>query len=498
MPKKMLFYAALVLIIANLTFEEYFGLNALLIAVLYVLVTAVVRAYESNSQFLKTGKWWLASLLYLGNGFAVFYMNTALSVWMYAVSFFFYVAVLHELKVSLPISILQIMQSFFSGFYQVFERFSSLFKKKEKGNKNKSVVRFLIYTIPIIIGIIFLKLYQSADETFYEYTKFINLDWISWSFIIFYSILFITLFGLFYYLENKDITTFDASLKNDIPTTYEDKVASYMGIENEKRIAISLLITLNLMLILYNFIDLKFILIDLPNPSANLRYSDLLHGGVNSLITSIVLVIFILTFLYRGQLNFSDNKFVKSLAILWLLLNLLMIATTVVKNYEYIAHWGLTYKRIGVYIYLLLAALGLVLTIIKIVRIKSLWYLIRNNSIGFLICFSIVGFVNWDKMIVQFNLTELNADQIDFYYLLSLDQEAYLYLIEYYAYNKNQPEITEDRPFWHMIFERFDTTKRQLENKKYQSTWRSINIRERRLLAEMNQYKLIFQSNGTR
>ncbi len=498
MPKKMLFYITLVLIIANLTYQEYFGLNAFIISLSYVAITAFVRIQEHSSNFLGTAKWWLAALLYTGNGFAIFYMNSSLSVWFYVVSFFFYTAVHHQLHLSLPVSILQTGQSFFSGFYQFFESISKLFDKKRETDKNKSVVRFLIYTIPLMIAIIFLKLYQNADETFYEWTKFINLDWISWTFIVFYCILFIGLFGFFFYLENKDLTIFEASLKNDIPENYTDKVESYMGVDNEKKIATSLLITLNLMLLLYNFIDLQFILTDLPNPNPNLRYSELLHGGVNSLITSIILVIFILTFIYRGQLNFSGSKFVKSLAVLWLCLNLLMIATTVVKNYQYITHWGLTYKRIGVYIYLLLAALGLVLTIIKLVKIKSLWFLIRNTSIGFLICFSAMGFVNWDKMIVQYNLTELAAEQIDFDYLLSLQDEAYPHLIAYYNDHRNDPVITEDRPFWHIIFERFDSKRNALKNKQSHSTWRSINIREKQLLAEMNRYNLIFTSNKSR
>lgn len=494
----MLFYTTLVLIIANLTFQEYFGLNALIISLIYVSITAFVQYRENSATFLGSSKWWLASLIYIGNGFAVFYMNSELSVWLYVISFFFYTAVHHQIQLSLPVSMLQTAQSFFSGFYQFFESIGNLFDKKKAANKNKNVVRFLIYTIPLIIAIVFLKLYQSADETFYEWTKFINLDWISWTFIVFYCILFIALFGFFFYLESKDLTEFDKSLKNNIPNDYTDKVESFMGVGNEKKIAMSLLITLNVMLLLYNFIDLKFVLIDLPNPAADLRYSDLLHGGVNSLITSIVLVIFILTFIYRGQLNFSGNKFIKGLAVLWLCLNLLMIATTVVKNYEYISHWGLTYKRIGVYIYLLLAALGLVLTIVKIIRIKSLWFLIRNTSVGFLICFSSMGFVNWDKMIVAYNLTELTAEQIDFDYLLSLDDEAYPHLMAYYDTHRNEPQIIQKRPFWHIVFERFDSTKKHLKNKQLLSSWRSINIREAQLLAQLNQYNLIFISNKTR
>ncbi|MFT5822794.1 MAG: hypothetical protein ACI8ZM_004051 [Crocinitomix sp.] len=498
MPKKILFYTALVLIIANLTFQEYFGLNAFIISLVYVSITAFVQSKENSLTFLGSPKWWLASLIYIGNGFAVFYMNTELSVWLYVISFFFYTAVNHQLQLSLPVSLMQTAQSFFSGFYQFFESVGNLFDKKKASNKNKNVVRFLMYTIPLIIAIVFLKLYQSADETFYEWTKFINLDWISWTFIVFYCILYIALFGFFFYLESKDLTELDKSLKNNIPNDYTDKVETFMGVGNEKKIAMSLLITLNIMLLLYNFIDLKFVLVDLSNPGPNLRYSDLLHGGVNSLITSIVLVIFILTFIYRGQLNFNGSKFIKGLAVLWLCLNLLMIATTVIKNYEYITHWGLTYKRIGVYIYLLLAALGLLLTIIKIIRIKSLWFLIRNTSIGFLICFSSMGYVNWDKMIVKYNLTELKSEQIDFDYLLSLDDEAYPNLIAYYVEHKNEPQITEERPFWHIIFERFDSTKEYLKNKDNQSTWRSTNIREAQLLAQMNQYNLIFISNKSR
>lgn len=59
MPKKMLFYSALVLIIANHTFQEYFGLNPLIIAFSYVLLTALVKTDESDGLFLKSDKWWL-------------------------------------------------------------------------------------------------------------------------------------------------------------------------------------------------------------------------------------------------------------------------------------------------------------------------------------------------------------------------------------------------------------------------------------------------------
>jgi hypothetical protein len=109
-----------------------------------------------------------------------------------------------------------------------------------------------------------------------------------------------------------------------------------------------------------------------------------------------------------------------------------------------------------------------------------------------------MGFVNWDKLIVKYNLTQLAPEQIDFDYLLSLDDEAYPHLIAYYAAHKTEPQITERRPFWHIIFERFTRTKKYLEIKKYASTWRSINIRETQLLAQMNRYNLIFTPRNSR
>ena len=493
MSKKMLFYVGLVMIIANMLYQEYWGLNTLIISIVFVIITAINRIYEPLENSSISWKWWFATLLFITNGLAVFLINTSLSNFVYFLSFLFYVGVHNEVKLSFPLGIVQSVQSSFSGLYHFFETLIERFQKKQttKGS-NKSFVRLLIYTVPLVIAIIFLKLYQNADPTFYEWTKFINLDWISWGFIIFYFLIFLACYGLFFFNVNKEISSLESNLENNISINYTDKVENYMGIGNEQKIALSLLITLNLMLLLYNIIDFRFIFIDLPNPEPTLRYSDLLHGGVNSLIASIVLVIFIITFIYRGQLNFQGSKLIRSLALIWLILNLLMVGTTVIKNYEYITHWGLTYKRIGVYVYLLLAASGLIFTFIKILRVKSIWFLIRNVSLTFFTCFTLIGLVNWDKLIVNYNLTQVESGHIDFYYLMSLGDETYPDLMYYYNDHKHEPEITNDPDLWHRLFEHFDSTRNYLRTKKQNTTWRSLNIREKELLERMNKFNLIY------
>lgn len=495
MSKKMFFYLALVFVTTNLFYNERWGLNTLIIAFLTIVVSLVSNRDETIPKEPKTGKWWFAAFLFVLNGFAVFYNHSLLSSVFYILSFLYFSAVHNERQLSVPLGFAQSIQSFFGGFYYFVESMITGLKQKEKKDTQNLFIRFLLFTVPVIIAIVFLKLYQTADQTFYEMTKFINLDWISWGFIGFYFVIFVSSYGLFFYNTNAEINKLEANLKNGIANDYDDGVQKYLGLKNEKKIALSLLITLNVMLLLYNFIDLKFILIDLPNPEPTLRYSALLHGGVNSLITSIILVIIIITFLYRGQLNFQGNKITRALALVWLFLNLLMVFTTAVKNAEYIAHWGLTYKRIGVYIYLLLATMGLVFTIIKIIRIKSIWFLIRNTSLAFLTCFTFMGLVNWDKLIVKHNLTQLEPNQIDFEYLISIGWEAYPDLMHYYNAHKESPEITEDRWLWHHLFESFEDTRKHLREKRSTVTWRSLNLREAQLLKRMENFKLVYKRN---
>lgn len=492
MSKKMFFYFALVFVTTNLFYNERWGLNTFIIAFLTIIVSLVSQRDTSLSKQPLTAKWWFAAFLFLLNGFAVFYTHSLLSSILYIFTFLYFSAVHNARQLSVPLGFAQSIQSFFGGFYHIVESAITHMQQKEKKDTQSLFIRFLLFTVPVIIAIVFLKLYQSADQTFYEMTKFINLDWISWGFIGFYFVIFFSSYGLFFFTENAEINKLEANLKNGIATHYDDGIQKYLGIKNEQKIALSLLVTLNVMLLLYNFIDLKFILIDLPNPEPTLRYSALLHGGVNSLITSIILVIIIITFLYRGQLNFQGNKITRALALVWLSLNLLMVFTTAVKNAEYIAHWGLTYKRIGVYIYLLLATMGLLFTIIKIIRIKSIWFLIRNTSLAFLTCFTLMGLVNWDKLIVKHNLTHLAPSQIDFDYLLGIGWEAYPDLMHYYNTHKESPEITEERWFWHHLFESFDNTRKHLREKRSTVTWRSLNLREAQLLKRMENFKLVY------
>jgi hypothetical protein len=275
--------------------------------------------------------------------------------------------------------------------------------------------------------------------------------------------------------SNQDLVEIDRQYSLPITTSYSDRIQQFFGVDNEKKIAYSVLILLNLMLLMYNIIDVHFVVTELPNPSSHgATYSQLVHGGINALIFSIVLVILILVFLFRGQLNFEAKPTLKYLAISWIFLNSVMVITSLIKNYEYVHNWGLTYKRIGVFIYLILALIGLVFCILKINQQLSAYRLTRKMGFTFLIAFTCLGMVNWNKYIAHHNLTYLETSKIDFDYIASLGAESTPVLLTYFQEHPNDREIYSNE-LWQVILDIAAETKHQLKLHSYKYTWLSFN-----------------------
>ncbi|MGZ6539975.1 MAG: leucine-rich repeat domain-containing protein, partial [Bacteroidia bacterium] len=126
------------------------------------------------------------------------------------------------------------------------------------------------------------------------------------------------------------------------------------------------------------------------------------------------------------ELNFyKGNKALKLLAFLWILQNAFMIVSTAYRNNLYINEYSLTYKRIGVYIWLLLAMIGLMTTFLKIFKRKSNWFLFRSNGWLFYAVLVISSLINWDVILSDFNINraEVKHKPLDRSYLISLSEK---------------------------------------------------------------------------
>jgi hypothetical protein len=139
---------------------------------------------------------------------------------------------------------------------------------------------------------------------------------------------------------------------------------------------------------------------------ATSKLSAATHERVNAVVLSVFLSVVVVLMYFKGQLNFDEKATkIKNLAQAWVVLNGGLLLSAVIVNSQYIASYGLTYKRLGVYVFLFLATMGLFFTFIKITKIKSNAY-IFNQMIWY--CYGVLllcSFVNWGNLITQYNIS---------------------------------------------------------------------------------------------
>ncbi len=482
MKLKISLFFIWVLAISNLFYQELCGLNTSIVSALSVFTVGFF--YRPN---LKSPKWWFSAVCWIIASVGIFVNGTVFPIFLYIVSFLYFFAVSNRLQLSLVLGGMQSLQSWCTGFYYSITAFISSFKKMSNERGSKLMANSIIIAACLIIVIIFLKLYQAADPTFYDWTKFINLDWISWGFIFFYLFMLIFLYGFFFFKNELSINQWEDSKKNDIPITYSDKIQKFLGYKNELKAAISLLSILNLLLLLYNIIDVRYVLFEMGSSERVLTDSLMVHDGINSLIGSIILVILLITFMFRGKLNFLKNRILQSLAFIWLLQNMLMVATSAIKNHEYVFHYGLTYKRIGVFIYLMLAIIGISLTVYKLLKNKSIWFLIRSASLSFLFVLVVLVTFNWNRIIASYNLSQITHSEIDFRYLMTLGPDTYPFILDY-----NAEYGIEDKSIIYDLSGLVPMTIESLELKKKNHSWRSLVWSDMELLEQLKRHRFTY------
>ena len=144
-----------------------------------------------------------------------------------------------------------------------------------------------------------------------------------------------------------------------------------------------------------------------------------MRSGTFTLIVSIILVIAIIVFFFRGVLNFNTtSKSLKILAYVWIAQNVFMIISAMQRNQMYIAQYGMTHKRIGVYIFLLLAIIGLIVALYKVIKTMNLWFIIRKSVWAFYAVLIVLSAVNWDYIITAYNIKLANKN-----FIIDLDKD---------------------------------------------------------------------------
>ena len=327
-----------------------------------------------------------------------------------------------------------VLSTILGGLFHVVDKLS-----ESKDTKPAQLNWIIPLLITIVLSILFYTIYSSSNPMLRWVIAQIDLSFIDFGFLGFTLLSVFLLLGMLNPIDLKDLEIEDLKASNNLVRTKRKVDTGIKGLFMERRIGVFLFIGLSITLLYVNIIDLVVLLGGfLPE---GMTYADFLHQGFWSLVVSVVLSIIIVLYFFRNELNFvRNNQKLKTVAYLWMAMNFILILTTISKNTIYVAEYGLTYKRILVYAFLLLTLGGIIITYSKIYATKSTWYFSRNTfGVGLVVLF-LSSLSPWDKIITNYNLFQGNT--IDMEYLCHLENNK-LQLLQYM--DKETKEFTYEQ-----------------------------------------------------
>jgi hypothetical protein len=268
-------------------------------------------------------------------------------------------------------------------------------------------------------------------------------------------------------------------------TRQRDRVASFavrrpdfrpqnfraLDLRKEYLAALSLLVSVNVLLLVVNIIDINWIWFGFQ-PAPNFDLTQFVHEGTYVLILSILVAMGIVLWFFRRNLNFYQRglPMLRGLATVWVLQNAVLAISVGLRNYYYIVNTGLAYKRIGVYGFLLLTFFGLVTVLLKIWQRRSAFSLVRLNALAAYLLMVGLACGNWEIWIARYNLRpELHI--LDYGFLLDMPDRVL-------------PELAAHQQ---------ELTQRQLVSETYSDTWEKLDpaAAKRRLQERVREFQAL-------
>lgn len=399
-----------------LFYSQTAGINFLLFNVIFITLLVL-----KNVKLLHSRKWLFSVLLCLLSAVSVFVHSSSLSI----TGNIFSLLVLSAFSVNVATSAIF---SFFFGCYSVLSSLIYIILDATKRwqpsvnpTAGKSGIKVLATFIVLLLSLLFFSMYKSSNPLFAENTKWINLDFISAAWIVFTLGGFLVVYGLLYPRTIAAVENWE----NHLPmgnTSAEMKPETEKRYEAERYAGMLLFVVLNLMLVILNAGDIQTLYFHGGLP-AGISHSDFVHSGVGILILSIIIATSLIMYLSRKEFkDVKNNKVLLAFIYLWIFQNIIMLSSTAFRNQIYIHDYNFTYKRIGVFVWLVLAMCGLCIMFWKIYKKRTNWYLVRSNLSLWFIILVFSGCVNWDKLITNYNISNKPLAEVDFYYLFSLSE----------------------------------------------------------------------------
>jgi len=194
------------------------------------------------------------------------------------------------------------------------------------------------------------------------------------------------------------------------------------------------LLAFNFIFALQNGLDLAFLWSGAALPDG-MTLAEYAHRGAYPLIATALLAgLFVLVTLRPGSASAASRP-IRALVTLWIAQNLLLVASTMLRTFDYIEIYSLTRLRIAALIWMGLVAIGLALICYRLLRGKSGAWLINANMLAALISLASCSALDLGRMAAAWNVRHArevggSGAALDLCYLNQLGAPALLPLIE--------------------------------------------------------------------
>ena len=295
-------------------------------------------------------------------------------------------------------------------------------KRKVNSSFAKQLIAYFI--IPAVFLGLFLMVYSFGSDHFSAMFTDYYLDIDAWQAFVLTALGFYISFTFWNYWIPEVCHQKNELLANDFNEevkTENKNSFSFLDIDFERKSGEITLFLLNALLIVfivtYNY-EQFFEIVEKSKLSSDT------HERVRAVIFSIIMAIGVILFYFKGGFNFDEKAHnLKKMAKMWIVLNAVLIVSTIIKNSEYVLYFGLTYKRLGVYAFLILAIIGLLISFIKISRQKTNAFLFNRMLWYFYGTILLCSFVNWGNLITRYNIAVDKGVEPDFLKSLNYNEE---------------------------------------------------------------------------
>lgn len=298
--------------------------------------------------------------------------------------------------------------NFFTAFFRILNFDGWLPKRNVPGLWQKTLAFILI---PFILISVFFGIYAAGSNHFANLFTNIEFDINFWQLLAMIVLGFFIAFNYWNFTVERFIYKNNHILNNDFK---KEEISpkptySFLELDAERMSGVISLIALNILLIFfiitYNYEQFY------ESVKSPVRLSEETHERVNAVIMSIIMSILVIMFYFKSGFNYDPKAgLLKILAKIWISLNAVLVISTMVKNYEYIVSYGFTYKRLGVYAFLILSLIGLIMTFIKIQLRKRNAFLFNTMMWYFYGAILLCSYINWGGIITYENMKRKDFD----------------------------------------------------------------------------------------